>query len=284
MRLKLYLAGLASNQVMSKWVIENFPAIGVLVSFAFPETVTKAIGYGFSSVMLDSGAFSVKNSNTKIDINAYIDFIKENKDHLAVAVSLDVLDDYKRSIENWDYITSAGVTTMPVYHYCEPIWVLDYYVKNADYVGLSVVNESSMKNWREIFPMVKRTFSRYPDKKYHIFGMTIPRVITSFPTYSCDALTWRNGSRFSQVITPYGRWHLNYKRGHKVNYVELLASGIFEYLECKYGIKKEWYDDKDFDWKTIDMVNIAELYEMLVKGAHENISTDIGLAEQAHFM
>ena len=47
-------------------------------------------------------------------------------------------------------------------------------------------------------------FERYPNHKYHGFGMTDLTLIWEYPWYSVDSRSWAKGVQYGQVSTPYG--------------------------------------------------------------------------------
>ena len=98
----VYLSGLQENYFD---FVKPFEGFGVLASFAYPKEYFKYLDSKFNPIMLDSGAFSVYKSKVKIDIDAYIKFIEDNK--IKIAINLDVLGDDKASFENWEYMEST---------------------------------------------------------------------------------------------------------------------------------------------------------------------------------
>ena len=84
--MKVYFAGVDKNLLDSVFVGAN-----VLFSFASLSRVHRAsIPTGrFSSIMLDSGAFSAFRSGKAIDVLEYCEFIERNWDRIDIYVNLD---------------------------------------------------------------------------------------------------------------------------------------------------------------------------------------------------
>jgi hypothetical protein len=261
----LYLVGAAGQKKIHSFLLEKYPDIGVLCSFAYPALLPKAYQAGFRTIMMDSGAFTVEQKGIKLDIDKLADYLLENKDMITVAVSLDVISDGEESVKNWHRLRQRGVETMPVFHFLGESWdILDTYCQETDYIGLGGVAGTNA-NWRGMIPILERIFLRHPDKKFHLFGVNDLRVVQNFPLYSADALSWRSGSRFSQLVSRFGRYHLNINRATgRCN--ELKMAPVFDFLEQEYGLTKDEILAPDFDWCRIDQINVVELYKALVLG------------------
>lgn len=259
--MRLYLASVGPKS-LAHWVVKNYPEIGALCTFATPGSFKKMVEYGFNHIFLDSGAFSVDKSGAKIDIDTYIDFIKSEvlpsgKD--VVIASLDVIADKtgQQSLANWEYMRSKGINALPAYHVGEPIEILDYYVANAEYVALGGM-AGDIVNWKRLVPAMDKIFQRHPDAKFHIFGINDFRIVQRFPFFSCDAVTWKCGTMYGSVITPYGTWDVGRKDG---NGLEVSSSALDKWL-LTHNISYPFPDD--FDFNELNKINIKVIYESLV--------------------
>ena len=140
-------------------------------------------------IFIDSGAFSAKTLGKNIDLDEYIEFCKKtDADYYAV---FDVIGDGDKTRENQDYMEKQGVNPVPCFHWGDDMKHLDYYCENYDFIALGgmVGNIGQIKSWLEVI------FSKYPDKKFHGFGLTSPDMIKLFPWYSVDSSSWLMGSR-----------------------------------------------------------------------------------------
>lgn len=265
----LYLVSLASSKKISEWVLSRYPKdeIGPLCTFATPKQLQKTIDMGFvENILLDSGAFTVFNSGGHIDIDDYIQYIKDHQGKVKnlTATVLDVIGDYEGSVRNWDYMRSKGTNPIPVYHLGEPFEVLDYYVSHTDHIGIGgiagVTSSASTIN-----PPLQRIYARHPEVKVHLFGVVDFRIVQRFPFNSCDALTWRGGSRFGELVTEHGRVKVGRDQNSGWN-----VPGVKEYIQQKWvelGFEEELTIPfgSDFDYNLIDMINIDTLYQQIVK-------------------
>ena len=72
-------------------------------------------------LFLDSGAFSAWSQGKEINIEDYIQFIKEHKDVIDVYANLDVIGDAEATWRNQLRMEKAGLNPLPVFHYGEDI-------------------------------------------------------------------------------------------------------------------------------------------------------------------
>jgi hypothetical protein len=156
---------------------------------------------------------------------------------------------------------SKGLNPIPVYHAGEDWKVLEHYCEHSDYIcvgGMAGVSS----NWMTWVDFLSAAFLQFPDHKFHGLGVNDPQLAKRFPFYSIDALTWRSGSRFGQVITPWGRWWISGRNKKSSNYEQLYEVGIIDWLEKK-GIPYPLPDGYDFN--LLDELNIQTLYDELVQ-------------------
>ena len=282
--MKFYLASLAHSKKMLRWVHNTYPDLGVLVSYENPrkffDPTKRVIAEGYTDIMLDSGAFSAQMKGTDVDLDAYADYVKRFQDDITIAVSVDVIWEGEKSLANWDYLCDKGCYTMPVYHFGEDEKILAEYVRRAEWVGVGGVaskGNSQRLSWQTLFPHFDWLFTKYPEHKFHAFGINMPELINRFPFYSCDAVTWRIGSRFGRLITPTKRWDISINRNKAANDEKLEAYGVWKWLEDNYGLKKSEVLSEGFDWKEIDKVNISELRNMFVLGEVSKVSSTVSM-------
>ena len=271
--MELYLAGLASSNRMIDFVAEynknkQDNPIGVMCTYAMPKLFEKMIKRDENwRIFLDSGAFTVWQSDGKIDIDSYADFLKEYGDYIRYAITLDVIGEPVGTLKNWDYLVNKkGVDVVPVYHANSPDEYLDIYCEKADLVCYGGVAGKTI-GWKELVLSFERLFQLKPNHKFHALGGNNLRVINRFPFFSCDALTWRNGSRFGQLVTPEGRFHLGQRRA-RLNPSQVKSFGVDKWLN-KYNLPYPL--PEDFDYVKIDELNIEVLYEEIVLKHEEGI-------------
>ena len=107
----------------------------VLMSFYFLDKIKKTNEEQYNTIrtyktMLDSGAYTAKSKNKKIDIDALCKEIKTGRWDEAAA--LDVIGDPEASYKNAIYMKGMGVNAFPTFHYGEPWEFLIEYAAKFD--------------------------------------------------------------------------------------------------------------------------------------------------------
>lgn len=215
MRLKLYHAFLGpGDEKRAGMVIPRTDAENILVSYAYLGDLGKATEYfahlrewGATSLMLDSGAFTVFNSGGTVDLAEYGRAIAALKPE--VYVQLDVIGDADGTRANLERMRAAGLKPLPVFTRGAPfehlIRLLD---EGEDYICLGNIAKAETQvrlDWcRYVFHvtakwMKKEGRSRPP--RYHAFGVTEPTVLFAFPFYSCDSSSGLMQAVFGRVFT-----------------------------------------------------------------------------------
>ena len=162
------------------------------------------------NLMLDSGAHSLymsevlhKDNNYAFFesdafwqyIDAYCAFLKENKDHFAVYVNVDVIFNPEMSWKVQKYMEDTyKLNSIPVFHPGEDLKWLKKYLDNYGYIGIGGLGQRAMKGrwladtgepaWNLIC-----NEKGIPRIKVHGFAMTSPELIIEFPYFSVDSVT-----------------------------------------------------------------------------------------------
>lgn len=172
-------------------------------------------------LFLDSGAFSAWTSNVQINIQEYIQFIKDNEERIDVYANLDVIGiggkqpnelTAKLTLKNQRIMEKAGLIPLPCFHYGEPLEYLDYYIEHYDYLALGVAGNSGKK----IMPWLNECFLNHicndkgiPKIKIHGFAVTSLRVMLRYPFWSVDSTSWVVTGRMGSIFIPRykaGKW------------------------------------------------------------------------------
>lgn len=186
-------------------------------------------------VLIDSGAFSVWNSGRTIDIDEYIEWALAYRQlvHEAMIVNLDVIPGergrrptppeqrraIKQSMKNADYMRSAGIPVMEVYHRHDPHDFLDTVLERrrpGEIVGLGVQGGKASG----MVPSTFRAFGNFVfSRVMHHSGQDVSRLIpvhglgvapdaplAAFPFYSIDSTSWLASGTFGRPVGPDGRW------------------------------------------------------------------------------
>jgi hypothetical protein len=165
-------------------------------------------------LFLDSGAFSAWTQKVEINIDDYIQFIKENEDVIDVYANLDVIGiggkqpnelTAKKTLENQKIMEKAGLSPLPCFHFGEPLTYLEYYIKNYEYLALGVAGNSGSK----LIPWFDHLFSNYicnkngiPKVKIHGFAVTSLKLMLRYPFYSVDSTSWVVTGRMGSIYIP----------------------------------------------------------------------------------
>jgi hypothetical protein len=173
------------------------------------DDLTRLIGgakkkMAYKKLFLDSGAYSAWTKGIVIDIQEYIQFIKQNKRYIEVYSVLDVMGDAEATWRNQMIMERAGLKPLPCFHYGESEKYLERYVDKYPYIALGGMVPIEK---RDLIPWLDRLFRDYicgkdgkPKVKVHGFGMTIHELLWRYPWFSVDSASWvfvgRNGGIF----------------------------------------------------------------------------------------
>lgn len=166
------------------------------------------------NIFLDSGAFSAWTQGTNINIDEYIDFIKQNEKNIKIYANLDVIsidgkrpneETAKKTLENQKIMEKAGLNPLPCFHIGEPFKYLEYYVDNYEYLALGVAGVKGAS----LIPWLDECFSKYicdkrgyPKIKIHGFAITSVTIMIKYPWYSVDSTSWVVTGRHGGVFIP----------------------------------------------------------------------------------
>ena len=249
----LYLAAVAGFKRLHPFILENCPNIGVLCTYASPKEFYSLVESGFKNIMLDSGAYTVSKKGITIDIANYAQFIKDNREKITVCVNLDVIGNPEKSYENWQYLRTNGADiVMPVYHLGEDVKWLDLYCKQRDFVGIGGI-AGKVTDWKLYFPFLRRITDRYPNHKFHAFGLNSYRALRMVNVYSCDATTWLNGGKYAKAQAHGGELNLRQEPENSLIWEEL----------AEWGVEYKDFIQNTHDYKQINKFNIKFLYDLL---------------------
>lgn len=151
-------------------------------------------------IFLDSGAFSAKSIGAEINIQEYINFVKQYQDYLEVYANLDVIGDAEATLKNQKIMEDAGLKPLPCFHYKEPIKYLKHYIDNYDYIALGgmVGTKVEISKWLDLL------FSEHipTNTKVHGFGQTSLKLLIRYPWYSVDSTSWCVTGRMGSIYVP----------------------------------------------------------------------------------
>lgn len=156
--------------------------------------------------MLDSGAYSAFRKKVTIDIDDYVQFVKDHSARFETCVNLDVIGDGEASYNNWKYLCSKGIDVMPVYHIgTDEKWLVKY-LQDTDYIGLGAVAKLHtavrMDGLTYIWNKYLRDSNGRPKYKVHGMGLTAVDIMLRYPWYSVDSVSPIVQSAYGGIYLP----------------------------------------------------------------------------------
>lgn len=235
--MKVYAAVSANQSDLHIETECSFP--NLLISYAFDKRGLFRDKMGALSLdparydfLLDSGAFSVWTSGGVVDIDQYIEWARGFHDDLPVVrpINLDVIPGehggpppdnrtrskaVKQSERNADKIRAAGLPVMEVYHWHEPLKVLDKLLERREEgmpVGIGGVAGPGSVNDKVEF--VDTVFDRLRKRcggwdgipPLHGLGISPEaRLGRRYPWWSIDASSWQYPQRLGNRVGAGGK-------------------------------------------------------------------------------
>ncbi len=227
------LKGLGSEHALrSPQYLSDCPAL--LVSYVYLDLFLKAKHlYQFRDWVLDSGAFSAKNSGKEIKLENYIAraraLIDEHGD-LTEVYSLDVIGDWRATLKNTELMWQANIKAIPCFHYGEPEDALKGLA--ADYPKIALGGAAYMK-MRPKMRWAAQCFGRVWPKRIHGFGFGSERSLMELPFHSVDASSWELGP------CKFGRWKVFGNMSVRGSDHDLRAE-VEWYLDLERKARRRW--------------------------------------------
>lgn len=206
---KIYLAGIPGGGWVKGELKFNSLWTNRLWSYHYIKTDKNIMSTTNKKVklFLDSGAYSAWTQGSKIDIQEYIQFIKENKNVIPVYANLDSIGSPEGTWKNQMIMEEAGLTPMPVFHYGEdPKWLKRILSKKYEYIALGGMVPISTKDLMSWLDMLWSTYltddQGMPVCKVHGFGLTSFPLMMRYPWYSVDSTSWVVTGRMGGIYIP----------------------------------------------------------------------------------
>lgn len=230
--MKIYFAGAFGyhfHEHMRLNVLESY--------FYLSGTTKKNIAAEISkcdTFFLDSGAFSAFTQQAEINIDEYIQFCLDN--NITNYAVLDKIGDAEGTLANQKYMENKGAKPIPCFHYGEEWKYLDLYCKNYDYValgGMVPITTAKLKNWLDV------VFTKYPNHKFHGFGLTVLSLMSRYPWYSVDSTTYLQGTKTASIYVNGKIFTFNGDANDEFNKFNHEDKKSFKYMCDKYGFTRE---------------------------------------------
>ena len=171
----------------------------MLISFAYvgssflPMKSVPDIARAASGLMIDSGAFTAWRKGKSIDLNAYVDFLRDQQLYDS-ALTLDVIGDADASMANWSCLHGSFPAIVPVWHEGDPVEHIDEYVAHSPLVALGrIAGRRSLQKTLEFYDAA---FNRH-EHAYHALGNADPNQLEAYPFESLDSTGWQRDAAYS---------------------------------------------------------------------------------------
>lgn len=149
------------------------------------------IGYT-PEIFLDSGAYSAYTKGKGIALTDYLRYISDNQRWIKSYFSLDVMFDSLLSYRYYQIMKEKQYNPIPVFHYGEPLHILQRYAEHTDFIALGGTvpeqNKSKVAEWTQ------GIIEKHPEIKFHLLGSSSRKIIDTCDLYSCDSSTWIMGA------------------------------------------------------------------------------------------
>lgn len=143
-----------------------------------------------AEVLIDSGAYSAWNSGAEIVLDEYCDACREYESKGWKYFQLDVIGDQKKTLDNYDYMISKGLTPIPVFTRGGNLQDLKQ-IKDAQLIGLgSGVRTKGQGAYIKWFLMQEKEIK---NTQLHLFGYNNLKTVFTNKIYSIDSTSWAQG-------------------------------------------------------------------------------------------
>lgn len=181
----------------------SFP-VNSLISFHYmrDKDVSVMKSWGLNLIG-DSGAFSAMTQQASIDLDEFAAWGTRWRQDLAWMASLDVIGDAEASWENFQALRSNGLDPVPTIHFgCDPRELDRYGELGIDFVGLGgmvALKGEHDKLLRWCVQVFKYARDTWPNMRFHGWGVTHWKLISSLPWYSVDSSGFSSSYRFARM-------------------------------------------------------------------------------------
>lgn len=192
-------------------------------------------------LMLDSGVFSAWNRGLELDLNRYIQYVKDHKRWLYSYVNVDsipgtfgqkrtqkeVEDSARIGYDNLQTMKGHGLDPIPVFHQGERFYWFERMIMDGHrYIGVSNAKDlmpAEQRRWLDtVFSIITNTKGEALIKT-HGFGITNPKFLIRYPFYTVDSTTWSLTPGFGQIIVPV---YVNGKPDYSLLPLRIAISGV----------------------------------------------------------
>ena len=186
--------------------------VTVLISYAYAriylESFARIAENPHVELLLDSGAFTAKNTGQDIRLEDYCDFLRTWKHRICRYISLDVIGDPKQTDFNFREMVRAGFSPVPVHVLGDDKRRMNELFEASDYVALGGLKRPGKGPASKSYVLEKMKWAA--GRNVHWLGYTKPAMLTALHPYSCDCSTWNSGIRYGKMAVD-GSFFINIK-------------------------------------------------------------------------
>jgi hypothetical protein len=154
-------------------------------------------------LLLDSGAFTAKNTGEDIRLRDYCEFLDAWKGKLFRYLALDVVGNPKATDANLREMLRSGYKPVPVHVLGDDQRRMDELFEMSDYVALAGLRRPKKGPPPKEYVAAKMRWAAGRD--VHWLGYVREPMIAAFRPYSCDSATWLNATLYGLMSVYYGR-------------------------------------------------------------------------------
>lgn len=182
----------------------------VLVSYAYARKATARFAELANrpdvELLLDSGAFTAKNTGEEISLGEYCRFLDEWKHKLFRYLALDVVGDPRATDVNLREMLRSGYKPVPVHVLGDDQRRMDELFEMSDYVALAGLRRPHKGGAPKEYVAAKMRWAAGRD--VHWLGYVREPMIAAFKPYSVDSASWTAGQMYgvARIYTGSGRW------------------------------------------------------------------------------
>ena len=249
--MQLYLAGLDSGdgKILGEKI---FYTKYVLMSYWYLKEIKDKntlklaeLRNGEGNFLLDSGAFTFLNSNSKMDINQYlndyIEFINKHDIKRFAELDIDPIIGYEKTMEMRDKLErETGKKCLPVWHKSRGVQAFKDDVEKYDYVSIGGIVTGEIK--RKEYPIFKQ-MTKYANArgvKVHGLGFT-GKDCYKYGFDSVDSTSWTSGGRFATTYKFADNKMKSIKRPDKTRLIDrnkINEHNFFEWIKFQRYVER----------------------------------------------
>jgi hypothetical protein len=182
----------------------------VLVSYAYARNATDEFSILANDenieLLLDSGAFTAKNSGEVIRLDDYCGFLDDWGDKIFRYLALDVVGDPKATDANLKQMLRRGYNPVPVHVLGDDQRRMDELFEYSDYVALAGLRRPHKGGAPKEYVAAKMKWAA--GRNVHWLGYVREPMIAAFRPFSCDSASWMSAALYGRmdVYLGMGKW------------------------------------------------------------------------------